>query len=66
MAKVDKYELIRKIATGGMAEVFLAKAAGPMGFERTLVALWRAIERAAKRMLQSDPADASELVAGRR
>lgn len=34
---MGKYQLIRKLATGGMAEVFLAKAAGPMGFEKTLV-----------------------------
>jgi serine/threonine-protein kinase len=35
--KLGKYELIRKLATGGMAELFLAKAAGPGGFEKTLV-----------------------------
>ncbi|WP_342377690.1 protein kinase [Myxococcus stipitatus] len=34
---VGKYQLIRKLATGGMAEVFLAKAEGPGGFEKTLV-----------------------------
>jgi eukaryotic-like serine/threonine-protein kinase len=34
---VGKYQLISKLAKGGMAEVFLAKAAGPMGFEKTLV-----------------------------
>ncbi|OJH33958.1 hypothetical protein BON30_45690 [Cystobacter ferrugineus] len=34
---MGKYQLIRKLAAGGMAEVFLAKAAGPMGFEKTLV-----------------------------
>lgn len=32
-----KYQLVCKLATGGMAELFLAKAAGPMGFEKTLV-----------------------------
>jgi len=32
-----KYQLIRRLASGGMAEVFLAKAAGPLGFEKTLV-----------------------------
>jgi len=37
MQQLGKYQLIRKLATGGMAEVFLAKAAGPMGFEKTLV-----------------------------
>ena len=37
MQEVGKYQLVRKLATGGMAEVFLAKASGPMGFEKTLV-----------------------------
>ncbi len=37
MQQIGKYQLIRKLAAGGMAEVFLAKAAGPMGFEKTLV-----------------------------
>ncbi len=37
MPQLGKYQLIRKLAAGGMAEVFLAKAAGPMGFEKTLV-----------------------------
>jgi serine/threonine protein kinase len=35
--QTGKYELLSKLATGGMAEVFLARAAGPMGFEKTLV-----------------------------
>ncbi|HYI00820.1 serine/threonine-protein kinase [Hyalangium sp.] len=35
--QMGKYQLIHKLATGGMAEVFLAKAAGPMGFEKMLV-----------------------------
>jgi serine/threonine protein kinase len=35
--KLGKYELVRKLATGGMAEVFLAKARGPRGFEKTVV-----------------------------
>jgi serine/threonine protein kinase len=35
--QLGKYQLIRKLATGGMAEVFLAKAGGPMGFQKTLV-----------------------------
>jgi eukaryotic-like serine/threonine-protein kinase len=34
---IGRYEIIRKLAMGGMAEVFLAKAAGPLGFEKTLV-----------------------------
>jgi eukaryotic-like serine/threonine-protein kinase len=36
-ARLGKYELIRKLASGGMAEVFLARAAGPMGFEKSCV-----------------------------
>ncbi|KFE66700.1 serine/threonine protein kinase [Hyalangium minutum] len=35
--QLGKYRLVRRLATGGMAEVFLAKAAGPMGFEKELV-----------------------------
>ena len=38
--QIGKYRLIHKLATGGMAEVFLAKAAGPMGFEKMLVVNW--------------------------
>ncbi len=34
---VGKYQIVRHLATGGMAEVFLAKATGPRGFEKTLV-----------------------------
>ena len=34
---LGKYRMTKKLATGGMAEVFLAKAAGPMGFEKNLV-----------------------------
>jgi serine/threonine-protein kinase len=37
LQQLGKYQLVRKLAVGGMAEVFLAKAAGPMGFEKTLV-----------------------------
>jgi eukaryotic-like serine/threonine-protein kinase len=37
LAKLGKYELVRPIATGGMAEVFLAKTEGPMGFAKTVV-----------------------------
>ena len=35
--KLGKYTLIRKLATGGMAEVFLARADGPMGFAKKCV-----------------------------
>jgi len=37
LTHVGKYQLVSKLAKGGMAEVFLAKVAGPMGFEKTLV-----------------------------
>lgn len=35
--KFGKYQIINKIATGGMAEVFRAKITGEMGFEKLLV-----------------------------
>lgn len=34
---LGKYVLVRKLATGGMAEVFLARSDGPMGFQKKLV-----------------------------
>ena len=35
--KLGKYTLVKKLATGGMAEVFLARADGPMGFAKKCV-----------------------------
>ncbi|MFT3712170.1 MAG: protein kinase [Archangium sp.] len=35
--QLGRYHLVRKLATGGMAEVFLAKVIGPGGFEKSLV-----------------------------
>ncbi|MCA9563100.1 MAG: protein kinase [Myxococcales bacterium] len=35
--RIDRYNLLRKLATGGMAEVFLAKTEGVGGFEREVV-----------------------------
>jgi serine/threonine-protein kinase len=37
LENLGKYELIRKLAVGGMAEVFLAKSGGAMGFTKTVV-----------------------------
>ncbi|MEW6429984.1 MAG: serine/threonine-protein kinase [Myxococcota bacterium] len=34
---LGKYTLVRKLAVGGMAEVFLARADGPMGFQKKVV-----------------------------
>jgi serine/threonine-protein kinase len=34
MADLGKYRIVRRLATGGMAEVFHAKATGPGGFEK--------------------------------
>src|ERR1051326_1521721 len=34
---LGKYEVLRKIATGGMAEIFLARATGQAGFEKLVV-----------------------------
>jgi serine/threonine-protein kinase len=39
-ARLGPYELIRRLATGGMAEVYLARRAGPHGFQK-LVAVKR-------------------------
>ena len=35
-----KYFLLKRIATGGMGEIFLAKLKGPEGFEKLLVVIW--------------------------
>jgi serine/threonine-protein kinase len=35
--RYGKYVLVRKLAEGGMAEIFLAKQRGPEGFERNVV-----------------------------
>ncbi|MGZ3439309.1 MAG: serine/threonine-protein kinase [Polyangia bacterium] len=35
--RFGRYELLRRIGRGGMAEVFLARYAGPQGFEKRLV-----------------------------
>ena len=37
MEQLGRYQLVSKLATGGMAEVFLSRAAGPGDFEKTLV-----------------------------
>jgi serine/threonine protein kinase len=34
---LGKYEILRKLATGGMAEIYLARARGVAGFEKTVV-----------------------------
>ena len=34
---LGKYTLLRKLAAGGMAEVFVSRVAGPAGFEKTVV-----------------------------
>ena len=36
MSALGKYRLVKLVATGGMAEVYLAKAAGPGGFEKSV------------------------------
>jgi serine/threonine-protein kinase len=34
---IGKYEVVRELASGGMAKVFLARVAGPKGFEKRVV-----------------------------
>ncbi|MGZ3438716.1 MAG: serine/threonine-protein kinase, partial [Polyangia bacterium] len=46
-ATVGGYELLQRLAVGGMAEVFLARRAGPDGFEKR-VALKRILPHLAK------------------
>jgi eukaryotic-like serine/threonine-protein kinase len=45
--RLGPYELLRRIATGGMAEVYLATRAGPHGFQKT-VALKRILPQFAR------------------
>ena len=48
--QVGKYTLLKKIATGGMAEIYLARQAGPAGFEK-LVVLKRILDHLTERAL---------------
>src|SRR5438132_401428 len=45
--RLSKYEIVRKLATGGMAEIYLARTRGAAGFEK-LVALKRLLPRVAE------------------
>lgn len=36
-SRIDRYEPLRRLATGGMAEIFLAKQSGLEGFEKVVV-----------------------------
>jgi serine/threonine-protein kinase len=45
--RLGPYELLRRIATGGMAEVYVARRAGPHGFQKT-VALKRILPQYAR------------------
>jgi len=55
---LERYDVLDRIAVGGMAEVFLAKAYGAHGFEKTL-----AIKRILPE-LASDPEFAARFIAG--
>src|SRR5688572_19131918 len=37
MTQIGKYQLLRRLATGGMAEIFLARAQAIQGFEKIVV-----------------------------
>jgi serine/threonine-protein kinase len=37
VGSIGRYRIVKKLATGGMAEVYLAKVAGPGGFEKHVV-----------------------------
>jgi len=37
LEQLGKYELVKRLAVGGMAELYLATASGPKGFKRSLV-----------------------------
>ena len=45
--RLGPYELVRRIATGGMAEVYLARRAGPHGFQK-IVAVKRILPQLAR------------------
>src|SRR3954468_9748874 len=47
VARVGKYVLLKRIATGGMAELFLARQVGAGGFEK-LVVVKRILEHLAR------------------
>ena len=35
--KLGRYELVEKLSSGGMAEVYLARTEGPLGFQKKIV-----------------------------
>ena len=45
--RLGPYELLRRIATGGMAEVYFARRAGPHGFQK-IVAVKRILPQFAR------------------
>ena len=36
-ARIGRYEVLARLATGGMAEILLGRVHGPSGFERAVV-----------------------------
>ena len=51
--KVGPYDVLGPLATGGMAEVYLARTMGPGGFEKQVV-----IKRIAKKLLGQEDVQA--------
>ena len=37
VSRLGKYQLLRRLATGGMAEIYIARAEGMAGFEKLVV-----------------------------
>ena len=52
--KVGPYDVLGPLATGGMAEVYLARTMGPGGFEKQVV-----IKRIAKKLLGQEDVQAT-------
>ena len=55
--RLGRYELLKRLAGGGMGEVYLARQRGPAGFEKLLVIKTRADTLEATKMLHQKQGD---------